>query len=422
MAAPLYPEPRLAISDGGFLHVPGPPAGPAGASTVELPGGELWLVDHVDPARAVSIEARRGDPLSPLLVAAYGGDGAMFLQDRAQPLGDDMDADPAWMSKLQPGPIRYAPGTRAPIDLGAARQAGASALLADLLDDAGRHPLSRLTAALSITASLPGSQMSEVLRALAAGLPDRSSLVFERFDFDDLWSLGEDSIRELLELVDLASTVDPSWRPVTGDLARALDDLAEPVQIAASMAAPADEHAEPFPQDLVSAPQGTLEDLGEQGRTVLEWLEPGVVVVSVQRGAPRRWVRVLRRDGLVLLGQAPLRRRGLVDRAEVLVPADIREDELNVTVVDEAEARGTNPGPAESIRLAVSAGRDAARAQRLGMVVDASERWRECARLWAAAGDRVREDQALDLADRPLLVPLLSDPVVDRIEEELGAS
>ena len=73
MADALYPEPRLVIGDGESIFVAGPPAGPAGASTVQLPGGELWVVDHVDPGQAVSIEARRGDPLSPLLVAAMYG-------------------------------------------------------------------------------------------------------------------------------------------------------------------------------------------------------------------------------------------------------------------------------------------------------------------------------------------------------------
>ena len=74
-----------AAIDADRLEVFGDSFGPAGISAVELPDGSIWEVDHLAPGRLVALEVDAVDPAgSPLLVAAFGGDGAMRLADRAR--------------------------------------------------------------------------------------------------------------------------------------------------------------------------------------------------------------------------------------------------------------------------------------------------------------------------------------------------
>ena len=84
MAEGIYRSTVGALVDGDRLAVSGRHAGPAGVSGVELPDGSVWEVDHADPSVPVLLEVDAMDAsTSPLLVTAFGGDGAMFLADDA---------------------------------------------------------------------------------------------------------------------------------------------------------------------------------------------------------------------------------------------------------------------------------------------------------------------------------------------------
>ena len=125
----------------------------------------------------------------------------------------------------------------------------------------------------------------------------------------------------------------------------------------------------------------------------IEMTQPGLLSVTVARGEGDRWVRVLRREGLILLALAPLSRSGLLDRAELVVPPDLVVDDLVVEIVD-AHAIDRVAVGADAIRAAVRAGREAARSERLGDTARARQQWRTCADLWTRAGDDSRASLA----------------------------
>ena len=100
MAEGIYRSTVGALVDRDRLAVSGRHAGPAGVSGVELPDGSVWEVDHADPSVPVLLEVDAMDAsTSPLLVTAFGGDGAMFLADDAIRMtgGDPGGNDPAVM-------------------------------------------------------------------------------------------------------------------------------------------------------------------------------------------------------------------------------------------------------------------------------------------------------------------------------------
>ena len=106
----------------------------------------------------------------------------------------------------------------------------------------------------------------------------------------------------------------------------------------------------------------------------VERLTPTLVRVTVGRADESRWVRVLHRDGLVLLAQAPLRPDGLLQVADLVVPPDVGDD-LHVQVVDHDDLDVLAGRPAELIRAAVQAGRDAARSTRARDDRDRPDPW-----------------------------------------------
>jgi len=130
---------------------------------------------------------------------------------------------------------------------------------------------------------------------------------------------------------------------------------------------------------------------------------------------------VFQRDGLILLGQAPLRREGLVDLAEVVIPADLNDDQLEYEVVDAADMAPPPERPIDRVRAAITAGRDAARAERAGISYESHLRWERCAGLWNVAGDRRRAEVARQLAE-DFGVSKGFRPVADRLAEDLRGS
>src|SRR5689334_12158630 len=108
--------------DGDRLEVLGRTAGPAGASVLELPDGSVWEVDHADPGRLVGLEVDAADAAgTPLLNAAFGGDGAIEVVDQAEPIDrwrPPTDSEP---DDTPPVVSRRAPGRRSARRLDAGR-------------------------------------------------------------------------------------------------------------------------------------------------------------------------------------------------------------------------------------------------------------------------------------------------------------
>jgi len=144
-------------------------------------------------------------------------------------------------------------------------------------------------------------------------------------------------------------------------------------------------------------------------------LTPSLLRVTAARTAIGRWALVHRRDGLVLLAQAPFVADGLVAVADLAVPPDTAEDELDVHIVAADDLTGFDSvSAAELVRAAVRTGREAARLTRLGVSREASRRWEDCAVLWETAGDDRRARAARRYGERggfagPSFGPFLAD-------------
>jgi hypothetical protein len=131
------------------------------------------------------------------------------------------------------------------------------------------------------------------------------------------------------------------------------------------------------------------------------------------------WVRVVRRADGLLLALAPLRAAGpdgADARARLLVPGE-ESDELLVDLTVDPGA----PAPSAArlgLEIALTAGRRAARAQRLGQRGTAIAGWRDCAQAWSAVGDDRRAAMAAEYAELVLVqaIPPTPEPLVsDRL-------
>ena len=122
-----------------------------------------------------------------------------------------------------------------------------------------------------------------------------------------------------------------------------------------------------------------------------------------------------------MLGQAPLRREGLVDLAEVVIPADLTDDELEYEVVDAEDVAPAPERPIDRVRAAITAGRDATRADRADIPYLRVPWWERCAELWVLAGDRRRAELARQLAEGRGVSKGFR-PVADRLAEDLSGT
>ena len=381
--------------DGGVLEVHGVAFGPAGASSIELPTGEVWTVDHADPDRLVGLEIDTdGADLDSLMLAAFGGDGALEVLDRAG-AHDDVVVEPApledpWSRRRRSGP---APTSAA--------RFGRLVVLSDLASHPTLDPVARLVALAQLAEAAPHAEGAEVLERVVEEL---------LHSIDELVAAGD-------------PTVARTWRPklaprvaeALGDLSRhaARTDRLQRLQRELlrwadgadgrwaprqhrpghwereyGVAAPADDEwfaAAPMVSDVASMPRA------RRAGPVLQRTGELVVEVRVPRDDETdRWVRLLRPDGFVPLAQAPLVRDQLSDMAELVVGPEVSIDELEVQVLDGQELVDATVDPLRVIREAVRAGRAAASAERAQDLPEAELRWMDCADAWAAAGDDTR--------------------------------
>lgn len=427
----LYPSLQLgadvrATFDDDHLQVRGDPFGPAGISAVELPDGSVWQVDHVDPSRLIAADVESADPAgSPLLLAAFGGDGAMRIVDDAgeAPSPDDpgRGADVAW------GRLPPFVGGRAPDD--AAVEAGRLVSLADVAGDTALAPLARIVATLEVALRAERAPAGDLLEPLVPEMLRRAERLAAEVDEADLPSLRPKRDVDLLsafervpfvggrsgvaldDLEHLASRIRRLAREPRTWGHRADDDRGVAAEMAAAAATDFFEIAE-----LESVPES-------YGALEVRRVTPSLLEVETTRSSDERWVRVLRRDGLVLLAQVPLQRDELRDRAQVLVPPDTLDDELDVRIVDAEDLATLASRATDAIREAIRTGRWAASAERAGSVTVARERWRVCARRWQGLGDEARFFAARERATgaggrfrgEPLMVDRL-DPYREAVE------
>lgn len=396
MPDPLYWDLDLrAVRNLDRLEVHASPSGPAGVSAVELADGSVWEVDHAEPDRLVGLDVDgTGDPTrSALLVAAFGGDGALFVTEGTGPgaaTGDAVDRRTRRWGRARTWAVQSAPV-----------EAGRLVLLADLADDEDLDPLARIAATAELVVAVRGEgpgadlisplvpSMLDTAEVLAAGIEDVDLHVLDPKRRVRLGAVirraAQDGSTTRSGLVRLAERLDDALRSTrverAGLVADAAFDLVEDSSIAAL--------------ELRSAPRPSMSP-GPDGIEV-DRIAPGVAVITVMRSDQQRWVRVANSDGLVLLAQSRLDRDGLVDRAVVAVPDGVETGDLVVSVVDADELFGPT-GPLDAVRAAVRAGRHAARASRLRNVAEQAERWERCAALWEAAGDADRARRAHDLA------------------------
>ena len=378
--------------------------GPAGSSSIELPSGEVVEVDHLDPARIVAVEVPGPDPsASPLLVGLFGGDGAMRLADEARrrgSVGPEAVPDAAEASSGGVGPR-----AGRSLDLGAQR-AGRLVVLADLVSDPAVHPLARVVAAGEFVASLDRTPGGDLFAPLVEGLAVRAAAAAALVEDADLAGVNAKVA------VRLGSAIRPLVGAASGADAAALERLIERLvgqdpfaglPVAAVAAAAAD-------LELMVAEAASLRAPAME--PTVERVAPSVLEVTVPGAPEGRWVRVLHRDGLVVLATAPLRSEGGSSTAELLVPPGLRDDEVEIQVVD-AHRLAAGGAPADVVRRAVRIGRAAASAERAGDRRSAMRRWRVCSELWEQIGDRERAAQArrrgTSRGGRVMVEPLLAD-------------
>lgn len=423
MDDPLYREPRLVVSDGDRLQVLGPSPGPAGVSTVELADGATWQVDHVNLDTFALLEVDSADARgSTLLTTAFGGDGALFAIDSAVDLaGDDWSA----ISERRP-PWRRSRWRGQPFGPDRAGQAGGLALLTDQATDPRIHPLGRIVAALEAASQVHRNPAQPLIGPLTSGLLQRCGELVDTFDDSEIEPLDLATLHAINALIgDVEGT---QWSPRT--TSQRFAGLADRITRVAESAQPAETFGEfaalkvrPARQELLVDPMASAAALPERGgeAPILERTADALVAVTVTRSDEQRWARVMRRGSFMLLGQAPLRRRGLIDVAEVVIPADVADDDLHAEVLNEADLGALVLGPLDVIRAAITAGREAARADRLARTEEAQLRWEHCSELWRAAGDPDRAAQARELAHDAHWTHAPNPTLTDQVVEPLAA-
>lgn len=423
MDDPIYPAPELVVTDGDRLQVLGAPPGPAGVSTVELADGAIWQVDHVNLETYALLEVDDADaPNSTLLSTAFGGDGALFAIEGTLDLngGDD------WRAVFERRrPWRPSRWRGQPFGPNRAGEAGGLALLTDQTTDARVHPLGRIVAALETASQVDHNPARPLIEPLVPYLLENAARLVDRFDDDEIATLDPLTLSAVDDLIRRVRTAHgaPRWATaLLGALADRIATIAPGGGSAAEsglMAAMAfTESPERSVFDRMAS--ASMPGVPDTDQPILERTADALVEVTVTRSEEPRWARVLRHGSLILLGQAPLRRKGLVDVAEVVVPADVADADLHAQVVAETDLDQVAHGPLDAMRAAISAGREAARADRLARPELARARWERCAELWAEAGDGDRASQARDLARSADTNPAQSPTTTDHVVEMLA--
>jgi hypothetical protein len=411
--------------DGDRLVVDLDPCGPAGASSVELPGGDVIQVDHLDPARLVGAEVDGEDAGgSPLLVALFGGDGAMLVAERAR--SGRSSRRPRTSSRRGENGPSISRRRALPLDL-AAQRAGRLVVLTDLMTDPAVDPLARVAAAAEFVESLDTTPGGDLFAPIVPRLIDGAVDAASEVDDDTVASL--DPVLAGRLSAELGALLAAGFS-VTGSAPAAMTPVVRLVemlethrrhgdaQILSAMSPAeqpldglADAFADEWAMDDLQLADGPVR--GSTPPMSFVRRSPSVLEVTAPRVHESQWVRVLRTDGLVALATAPLRLDGLMLHAELVVPPDTHSRDLGLQLVGPDELDAMSGAPADLVRRAVRAGRAATSAERSGDRSAAFERWRRCAAWWGRVGDDRRARQAMERGTsrggRVMVDPVLAD-------------
>ncbi len=398
-----YDAARRAEIDGNRVLIDLTPYGPAGASTVELPGGDVLQVDHLDPTRLVGVESDLVDATgSPLLVALFGGDGVLRITDRHRP-GPPHEAGDGPADDVRSRP--RAGGRTVQLDQDAQR-VGRLVVLADLAADPVVDPLAQIVAAAEFIGALAPTPGGDLFLPAVPRLVERAVATARQVDDDTLVSLDQKLAYRII------SALDPLVGAAPTDRARSL--LVELAQRIESLSRRGEDEVR-MVASMAPAPDRIAHDMWDDEPDAVRFVRrsPSLLEVTAPRSDQPRWVRALRTDGMVAVALAPLQRDGLMETAELLVPPDTDTDELAIQLVVADELHQLSGAPADLVRRAVRAGRAAASAERHGVRFEAMERWQVCADLWRRVGDDRRAGQAMDRGmsrgGRVMVGPILAD-------------
>lgn len=461
----LYDILGVSVIEGERLEVLGATAGPAGSSAIDLPSGGTWEVDHLDPAIPVRFEVElRGADRSPLLIAAFGGDGALYLADQAVEHRSELRSD--WESAAEvvptaPDPLLRRPNRQDFLRRRAGRvaddpdlMAGRIVVLNDLASDTRSDPLARVAAMTELLLRAYAVSGGELLMPARPGIVEMAATLAAEVDDDQLNALGTHTIARLASMLTrVGGTGRGSGSPLVGlaERARSISLLRTP-----SMAAVAARHPgvvsladlpDPEPSEpdtpngdptdgkgphdgegvppvvlamrLPSAVQVSSDDLGSAAEFLdLQRLGSAHVRVSVTRDDRERWVRLTHARSHLPLAQAALRRRDLLEVADLVVPPGLTDDDLVIELVDPTDPTFRDARAMHVIHGAVRQGRVAARRTRVHGAASARAEWDRCADMWAMVGDPGREGMARALAEgeaAPPIEPYLADHVTEAL-------
>lgn len=408
---------RRAEFDGDRVVIDLRPHGPAGASTVELPGGDVVQVDHLDPSRLVGVESELIDPTgSPLLVALFGGDEALRITDRGHRAPPQEARDDPADDVLGRGRTG---GRAVQLDQDAQR-AGRLVVLADLAADPAVDPLARTVAAAEFIGALEPTAGGSLFLPVVPRLVERTLATARQVDDDTLVALDRKLAFRIISALNPLFTAATTGRvrSFLVELARRIESLSQrddEVRMVASMAPAPDPFAHDLWDDEMGAPTFADAARDRVSRPTLRFVRhsPSLLEVTAPRSDQPRWVRALRTDGLVTVALAPLHLDGLMETAELLIPPDTDTHDLDLQLVAADELHQLSGAPADLVRRAVRAGRAAASAERYGDRFEAMQRWQLCADLWRRVGDDRRAGQAMDRGTsrggRVMVGPILAD-------------
>lgn len=383
-AGGLYPwSPTAAQVVDGRLRVGGTRFGPAGVSMVELPDGSSWQVDHVDPGRLVAIEIDLdGDEPPPLLIAAFGPEGATELLESASSLtdtdGDVADEEPGFVGSGPSG------GLTGPTTL-----AGRLVRLADLAADPTITPIAGIAATAEVVRWLDGTPGGDLIAPILPSLLDRADDLAAEVS-DASLVLDAKFAARVSGAVEALARFDVSPRP-------GFEQLLVRLSASPRRSGRGDgritrrRRAEPSERAQIAAMRS---DPRTGDGLHVEWVTGSLARVTAAPGGEDRWVRALHVRGLVLLAQAPLERGSDHDVADLVLPPVLEPDDVHIEVVRQADLHAAAARPIDLIRRAIRIGRMAASDEFGGRTSRAATHWSECAGLWFEVGDEQRAEAA----------------------------
>ncbi|MFZ4668597.1 MAG: hypothetical protein ACOYML_04810 [Microthrixaceae bacterium] len=420
-----------------LVELIGAEPGPAGIALVEFPDGSAWAVDFADPESLVSLAIPDGSiPDSPLVIALFGGDGAMFLadpdaavelrDDRSDEIGPHVSRPQRWArvrgrSRPQPG------GEPSSI-------AGLMVLLADRTTDDEAEPIVRLAAIAELVRVLPNVPGSALIAPLVeAYLDEIDRLAADTIEGSAIESLSGASAGELRDLLVPLADPAPGHTVVAPALRELLDRLRDRAtrgdDLVVAMASP---RLSAAPSPASEGPPGDRREIAcfDEPEPVLTQLleveRVGEMLIEVRMALTvwANWARVVRTSDLVTVALVPLEEREHLRVGRGVIPPDLDLDDVEVmfgTLSDLVDDRAGLDAD-EVLRNAIRLGRSASRAARSGDPYRAQQLWGDCEAAWLALGDQNRAGLANEYRHRALGrqgrigPPLLAERITEELE------